>query len=92
MRHFAVHIDELKATSFHSIPISATGATQFVSRSWHLPELTSAHLKELKSPKVDASEISMWNQETRQINASLLLEDVLRNVRTIIEEAERLIP
>ena len=88
MRHFALHIYELKPSSCLGIPISVRGSTQVVNRAWYLPELTSAHIISLKSPRVTVAELTSWNQLRGERSASAMLEDVLRDLRAAAE-AER---
>jgi hypothetical protein len=95
LRHdsdFTVHIDELNSTSSMSIPLFPKSNDPFVSRSWLLPELDVARLSSLRSPKVMPADLPTWNRLRHDQPAQVILEGAVRDLRTMVEEGEKLPP
>jgi len=73
IRHFTVHIGDLRASSSMAIPVFPKSNEPFVSRTWLLPGLDAAHLKMLKSPKMTSKDLPTWNQ----LRKSRLAQEIL---------------
>jgi len=88
IRNFSVHVSALQPSSSLEIPLFPGPSEPFVKRKWLLPEITPLQLDSLRNPKLNHAELPPWNALRAKEPASALLEQVLRNLYSIVLDSE----
>jgi len=91
IRHFNVHIGDLKAESSLDIPLFPAPDEVWVIRRWQLPVITEEQLKRLRSSKLSSGELVLWNNITTKEEAKETVKAALSDIRNILLEGEELL-
>ncbi len=88
LRHLEAHIEPNTNKSGRKINVIIDSRSVSKSMFWKLPNIDISQWEELKTPSLEVTEISEWNDLVGNISIENIFTDSLRNLRAILEKAE----